>query len=255
MSCQHNSSATEHFNKLIQFRQDGYSLLCKAQDALFELTDAVIQMRQVHSFAELSYAPAFRRKWSSVYEALQDGRPDRDGLMRLYLNQIDFQKPLLLAGDHTAWPRLSAETLPGRSYQHQPTPIACQRPVTIGLGYSSLAVIPEQGGSWALPLLHERITDQKPMDQAVEQLRQVCQELLVRPLCLYDSEYGTGYFLKATQALSANKLFRLRGNLCLEGPTKAWKGRGKPPLHGVKFHFRKPETWWQADETWEYTDP
>jgi hypothetical protein len=90
---QHGPSATEHFNKLIQFRQAAYDLLGNACDAQFELTDAVIQMRQIQSFAELSCAPAFRRKWSSVYEALQDGRPDREGLLDLYLTTWTGSEP------------------------------------------------------------------------------------------------------------------------------------------------------------------
>jgi hypothetical protein len=32
------------------------------------------------------------------------------------------------------------------------------KPVTVGQGYGTLAWIPETEGSWALPLLHERIT-------------------------------------------------------------------------------------------------
>jgi len=32
------------------------------------------------------------------------------------------------------------------------------KPVTVGQGYSTIAIIPETEGSWALPLLHERIT-------------------------------------------------------------------------------------------------
>jgi hypothetical protein len=255
MSNQHSSSATEHFNKLIQFRQASYELMGNARDALFELTDAVIQMRQVQSFVELSCAPAFRRKWSSAYEALQDSRPKRNELMRLYLGQIASQERLLLAGDHTAWPRLWAETLAGRSYQHQPTPISCQRPVTVGLGYSTLAVVPETQGSWALPVLHERITHQKPVEQAAEQLRLVCQQLAVRPLSLWDAEYGCGAFLRATAEVQADKLIRLRGNLCLEGPTKPWKGRGPHPKQGIKFNFQNPSTWWQPDQEVECTDP
>src|SRR5512142_1959995 len=98
MSRKHSSSATEHFNKLIQFRQAAYSLLGNARDALFELTDAVIQLPHVQSFVELSCAPAFRRKWSSAYEALQDGRPDRAGLLGLYLEQMDCEKRCILAG-------------------------------------------------------------------------------------------------------------------------------------------------------------
>lgn len=253
--CNHNSTAKENFSKLVQFRQAGYALFGKAKDSQFELTDAVIQMRQVHSFAELSNAPAFRRKWSSVYEAIQDGRPERNNLMHLYLTQRPVQDRLVLAGDHTAWPRLWADTLPGRSYQHQPTPVSCQRPVTVGLGYSTLALIPEHNGSWALPVLHERIDNQKPIEQAAKQLALVCQELGVRPITLWDSEYGCGAFLKITATIQADKLFRLRGNLCLEGSIKPWKGRGMHPIHGIPFHFQKPETWWQPDEMYAYTDP
>jgi hypothetical protein len=256
MSNKHNSSATENFNKLIQFRQAAYGWLGNARDALFELSDAVIQTRQAQSFAELSCAPAFRRKWPSVYEALQDGRPNRAGLLSLYLSQLVSQERLVLAGDHTAWSRVWAETLSGRSYQHQPDPIPGHRPVTIGHGYSSLAVIPETQGSWALPLLHERIANQKPIESGARQLKQVCQSLSVRPVSLWDSEYGCAAFLLATAEAQADKLMRLRTNLCLEGPTKARTStRGASPKHGVKFNFKDPTTWWQPDQVLEYTDP
>jgi len=255
MSDQQTSSATEHFNKLIQFRQAAYRLLGNGRDALFELSDAVIQMRQIQSLAELSCAPAFRRRWPSTYEALQDGRPDRAGLLALYLGQLDAHQPLLLAGDHTAWPRLWAETLPERSYQHQPTPIPGRRPITIGHGYSTLAVIPESGSSWALPLLHERIVHQKPVETGAQQLRQVCQHLRVRPLSLWDSQYGCAAFLRATADVPADKLIRLRTNLCLEGPTKPYRGRGPHPKHGIPFKFKDPATWWAPARVLTYTDP
>ena len=254
MSEKHDSSAAEHFNKLIQFRQASYGLLGQARDALFELSDAVIQLRQIQSFVELSCAPVFRRKWSSAYEALQDGRPQREGLMQLYLRQYESQERLLLAGDHTAWPRIWAETLAERSYQHQTTPIPSQRPITIGAGYSTLAIIPAGHRSWALPVLHERITNQKPIEMAAKQLRQVCQALRVRPLSLWDSEYGTAVFLRATADLPADKLLRLRSNLCLEGPTKPRKPKGSPPKHGIRFKFQDPSTWWLPDQIVEYTD-
>ena len=254
MSHKHSSSATEHFNKLIRFRQAAYGLLGNARDALFELTDAVIQLRHVQSFAELSCAPAFRRKWPSAYEALQDGRPERSRLLQLYLQQLAPQARLLLAGDHTVWPRLWADTLAGRSYQHQSTPVPGRRPVTIGQGYATLAVIPDTHGSWALPLLHERIPNQKPVEQAAQQLRQVCQHLTVRPLSLWDAEYGCAAFLRATADVKADKLIRLRTNLCLEGPTKPYKGRGAYPKHGIKFNFKDPATWWEPDQVLEYED-
>jgi len=84
MSSKHNSTATEHFNKLSQFRQAAYWNLGTARDALFELGDAVMCTSAANSFAELACSKHFRRRWASVYEALQDGRPDRQALLQLY---------------------------------------------------------------------------------------------------------------------------------------------------------------------------
>ena len=249
MSDQHASCVQKDYTQLKMFRQSAYSCMGNARDALFELTDAVIQMQHLQSFVELSCAPAFRRKWSSAYEALQDGQPNRKGLLHLYLQQCKETERLLLAGDHTAWPRLDAETLAGRSFQHQPAILSCQRPVTIGHGYSTVAVIPEQQGSWALPLLHERITDQKPVEKGAQQLRQICQQLPVRPLSLWDSEYSCAPFLLATQDIPADKLIRLRTNLALQGPTRPYKGHGPHPKQGIPFKFKDRSTWWAPDQT------
>lgn len=254
MSDKQDSIATQHFTNLIQFRQAAYRLLGNAKDALFELCDANLQMGSIHSFAELSLASAFRRKWSSVYEALQDGRPDRIALQRLYLTRYNSKEPLILAGDHTAWSRLWAETLAERSYQHQPTPIPGRRPITIGHGYSTLAIIPEQTGSWALPLLHEQITDQKPVALGADQLRKAYAAIQKRFLSLWDSEYGCAAFLLATAVLPVDKLIRLRTNLCLEGPTKPRKPKGQPPKHGIPFKFKDPSTWWEPDQVIEEQD-
>jgi hypothetical protein len=233
VSDQHTSCAQEHYTQLKTFRQAAYGCLGNGRDALFELTDAVIQMPHLQSFVELSCAPAFRRKWSSAYEALQDGRPNRTELLQLYLQQLSATESLLvLAGDHTAWPRLDAKTLAERSFQHQPAILLCQRPVTIGHGYSTVAIIPEQQGSWALALMHERITDQKPIEKGAQQLRQICQQLPMRPLSLWDSEYGCAAFLLATQDIPADKLIRLRTNLALQGTTRPYKGLDRIPNRG-----------------------
>jgi hypothetical protein len=245
----------EHFTNLIQFRQAAYHLLGRARDGLFELTDADVQLANLHSFVELSCAPAFHRQWPSAYEAVQDGHPDRQGLMRLYLGYAPHPARLLLVGDHTPWPRLWAVTLTERAYQHQSSPIPGRRPVTIGHGYSTLAVIPERQGSWALPLLHERIPDQKPIQQGAAQLRQVCAALNERPISLWDSEYGVASFVRATADIAADKLLRLRSNLSLEGPTKPYRGRGRHPTHGIPFKFQDPTTWWAPDEVCHGDDP
>ena len=65
------------FAKLQTFRQAAYNYLGKAHDATFELTDAVLLTRSAYSLADLSLSPVFRRRWPSIYEALQDCRPQR----------------------------------------------------------------------------------------------------------------------------------------------------------------------------------
>ena len=76
------------FAKLQQFRQAVYERLSKAKDTMFELMDAVLASPSVSSFVSLSLSPLFRRQWPSIYAALQDSRPPRTKLMKLYLEQI-----------------------------------------------------------------------------------------------------------------------------------------------------------------------
>jgi hypothetical protein len=256
MSTQHDPSATEHFNKLIQFRQAAYDCLGPARDALFELSDAVIAMPTVQSFAELSCCRYFRREWPSLYEALQDGRPDREGLLQLYLKHLAGDQRPVLAGDHTAWPRPTAYTLRDRTVEHQPNPVPGGPPITLGHGYSTLVWVPEAKGSWALPLPHERFTSQEsPFSKASEQLRKVQSLLPVRSISLWDAEYGCAPFLLATADIPADKIIRLRPNLRLFGPPGPYQGRGRYPVHGAKFKFKDPTTWWEAAAEVEMQDP
>ncbi|MGB5635158.1 MAG: hypothetical protein WBM44_21135 [Waterburya sp.] len=63
---------TQSAQKLQQFRSKAYQLLGRAKDATFDLMDAVLVTRNIYSFAELSLSPVFRRKWPSLYEALDE---------------------------------------------------------------------------------------------------------------------------------------------------------------------------------------
>jgi hypothetical protein len=248
MSSKHNPTAIEHFNKLIQFRQAAYQSLGMAKDTLFEMSDAVIGTPAANSFAELSCSKHFRRRWPSVYEALQDGRPNRKNLMQLYCHNVNTEKRPILAGDHTAWPRPSAYTLRDRTVEHQPTPVPGNRPITLGHGYSTLVWVPENKGSWALPFLHERISSQEtPFSVASQQLRSVQNQLSARVISLWDAEYGCATFLLATADIPADKVIRLRPNLSLAGAPGPYKGRGRYPVHGAKFKFKDPSTWHEPE--------
>ena len=128
--------------------------------------------------------------------------------------------------------------------------------VTVGYGYSTLAWIPEAQGSWALPLLHERITSwDSPISQAVQQLSSVSSHLPSRALSLWDSEYGCAPFVNQTAELPVDKLMRLRSNLCLWGVPDTYEGRGRPKVHGDKFKFNDPMTWSSPVQQVEMDDP
>lgn len=242
-------------DKLIAFRQTAYGCLGRAHDALFELGDAVLSSPRVNSFAELSCSPLFRRQWSSLYEALQDSRPQRGKLMRLYIGQMEQVERPVLAGDHTIWARPYAVTLQERTYEHQAAMLG-NRPVGVGQGWSTVAWIPQTGSSWALPLRHERITSfESPISKATWQLRQVCQALDARAISLWDSEYGCASFVLATADIACDKLMRLRSNRCLWTAPSAYGGRGRPRLHGDKFKLNDAATWHNPDQSVEVDDP
>ena len=242
--------------RLEEFRQVAYEYLGRAKDATFELTDAILLTRNVYSLADLSLSPVFRRKWPSIYEALQDSRPQRQKLMQLYIKQMPLVERPLLAGDHTSWSRPDAVTLQERTFEHSGTSIAGDKPITIGQGYSTIAWIPEDSGSWALPLRHERITSwESPIDKAVWQLKQVCEHLPSRPISVWDSEYGCAPFVLKTTDIAADILIRLRSNLCLWGEPEAYSGKGRPKKHGAKFQLNEPTTWGEATSVLEVNDP
>ena len=96
--------------------------------------------------------------------------------------------------------------------------------------------VPELAGSWAPPLLFERISSaETPLQKGADQLRsisQAVQALDVRLVSLWDSEYCRVPFVYATHDIPADKLFQLRPNLCLWGPPPPYPGRGRPAMHG-----------------------
>jgi hypothetical protein len=115
--------------------------------------------------------------------------------------------------------------------------------------------VPEERGSWALPLRHERITSfETPVSKAAFQLKQVVPQLGVRPLAAFDRGYGNANFVNQTQVIECDLLLRLASNRCVYGAPGAYKGRGAPCKHGHKFKFNDPETWPDADETVEVED-
>lgn len=240
------------YDRYQKFRQEIYQMLGKAKDATFELMDSVMTTRNASCLAEFSLSPLFRRKWSSTYESLQDSRPNRNKLMKRYIEEIPSSRYVLLGIDHTAWGRRGAKTLKDRTYEHQ---ASSNNSVTVGQGYSTIAWLPEKSGSWALPLRHERLTSyEKPISKAAWQLNQATRYIKQKVLVVLDSEYGNGSWINQTGSIPVSKLMRIRSNCCLWSKPDSYSGRGRPKKHDKKFKVNDSHTWWSADETVEIED-
>ena len=249
------SDAMKSVAELQTFRKRTYGLLGNGRDVLFDLMDSVITSRKLPSFAEVSLSPRFRRQWSSLYKTLERSEPPADKLMRLYTDYLPQENRLVLAGDHTAWSRLWSPTLKERTHEHQPAWAPGAKPVTLGQGYSTIVCVPEMSGSWALPLLHERITSfESPLEKAAHQLKRVCQGMSERPISLWDAEYGCARFVQLTADVACDKVMRLRSNRVVYGPPPAYSGRGRPRKHGDKFKLNAPDTWWAPTQQREFMD-
>lgn len=241
------------YNRYTRFRQDTYQLLGNAKDATFDLMDSIMTTRNAYCLGDLSLSPFFRRKWHSTYESLEDCRPNRNQLMKRYVQEIPELEYVLLAIDHTAWELKDAKTMKDRGYQHS---AASKNGTVLGQGYSTIVWLPEGERSWALPLRHERITSfETPIAKAKWQLQEVGKTIQQKVLVVLDCEYGNSSWVNQTADIQASKLMRIRSNCCLYGEPEAYGGKGRPKKHGRQFKINDESTWWPTDATVEINDP
>src|SRR5213080_713237 len=109
-------------DRLRGFRGELYGCLGRRADELFELTDALLCTEgPVCSLVGLCLAPEHRRGHGALYDAVNVGRVDVEGLRRvlacLPVPRL-FGGRIVLAVDATAWLRPDAETCPERGFCH-----------------------------------------------------------------------------------------------------------------------------------------
>jgi hypothetical protein len=206
--------------------------------------------RQVSSPVGLSESPVFRRKFSSVYDALVHGELS-DELKSLFSDDQDPDWETIggyevHAVDATPNERMGAETLADRGVlKAQP-----KEPIRYGHKYSWLVRLVQRGTSWVAPEEIERIstatTDTKVAAQQVKALAVRNQ----RPKVITaDSRYRDQHFLGVFAGLENTfALVRLQNNqnLSQEPVPKPEGSRGAPRKHGADFQLTaiepEPET-------------
>lgn len=255
-------STTRQLNNLIEFRQKVYEqILVGAGDAQFELIDALLLSEQLRCFAQLSLSPAFRRRWPSAYNAIDDGEQSSYWLSQCFEQQVPRQGVQVFPLDTTVWPHPSARTLSGLVYAPSPTKALKKQSIVQGHLYSMLTWTPEPGRSWSPTLSTRRIKpEQTAIEVGVSQVKQMCRQRL-DPLkrwldvIVADGHYGNHLFFGPLQGLGCAALARLRCDRVLYGQPAPYAGRGRPAVHGQRFAFKEPDTWPEPAELIEFEHP
>ncbi|MCX6027705.1 MAG: transposase, partial [Chloroflexi bacterium] len=230
---------------LAPFRQRVYQKFRKRADAALDLVDAVTTAGVVASPVAMSEEPPFRRKFSMVYDVLEDGEVDVTALGKV-LYEAQPADCATLAGyevyavDATPNPRPAAETLPNRVLLKSDK----DSPAVPGWKFSWLVRLVQHGTSWVAPQAIEQIPADSTANQvAGAQVVALDKQSTQPKVAVLDSGYFNHFFLALCVALkTVIVLVRMRHNCALyERPEpKPAKSKGAPRKHGAKFKLNKP---------------
>jgi hypothetical protein len=248
-----------NLNTLIEFRDGVYQSFQQARDALFNLADALVSEDRAQSLPDLSLSPSFERKWSSTYEALEDGIIDAQALQRVFSAHLPQRGPMpLIAVDSTSIARPQARTSEDRSAQYVHNLLESAKPVTYGWQFSPVVALPEQPSGWTYVLDQRRVaTSTTPLQVAAQQLSEVTKHLPKETIALLDRGYDSAWlWCQLSQLPIQGSLIRLKSNRCFYRPAPAPTGkRGAARKQGDKLQPNAPASQWDPTGEGEARDP
>ena len=247
------------FSALADLRQDIYAALGNGRDALCDACDALLTETQARSFVELSLAPLFTRRWSSLYQAVQNASIDREALRKAFARTSPVpthDKRLVLGIDASSIARPQSKTARDRTYVHQSNLPEGSVPTTPGWQFSTLTVLPQTPSSWTYVLDNIRIPSEQTQGQAAaKQLAALVPQLASRPLLLGDGYYGGVTFLQQMKDVDCDALLRLAKNRVLyRAAPPPSGGRGAPKKDGVRFQPQEAASHGEPNACWSGTD-
>lgn len=263
-------------------RQALYTTFPSRADALFNLLDSLCGRRNAQSPVELTLEVLFDRKYSSLFDAVdnffvastpEDAAKERQqkALERVKILIPALPKPLrqqfwLTGIDATPALRPHADKLPERSVVYYPNPAPGNKPIGVGHSYSILALLPEREAGdppWVVPLSCIRIPAEKTANQvAAMQMTDLLDddklpfgvELSVNTA---DSSYSKAPYLSPTGAYENHvEVVRVATNRKFyRFPTKPKEPHpghgGHPTWYGEPFDLKDETTWREPDEETE----
>lgn len=209
--------------------------------AILDLVDALTIAGHVNSPVALSESPLFRRKFSSVYDALVQGDLGEDLKTVFSVSQDAGWETIagyeIHAIDATPNERMAAVTLEDRGALKAQQ----KEPVRYGHKYSWLVRLVQAGTSWVAPEAIERIgTGTTDTQVAAQQVKGLAVRNKHPKVITADSRYRDKHFLGAFAGLeNSYALVRLQNNQTLsQEPVPKPKGsRGAPRKHGADFQL------------------
>jgi len=233
--------------RLVAFRCEIHASFTLRPDALFELIEALPLMPTISSVVGVSLSHVFRRCFSSVYDALSNGKVDRAALDKA-LSAAEPEDAQTIDGyavyavDGTPALRPDAETLPKRSHVYSP---AHERGVP-GFEYSWLGRVIAESMSWIATRAVDRVpAGGSPSKVAADQVRPLADEATEESpkVVTADSKYANKFFLAAF--VGAKHLFALvrlsnKRVLYREAEPRGPGEPGGPRKHGAKVRLSQP---------------
>lgn len=257
--------AVDSFGVLSRFRQDFYASLYAREDALFELTDALLCAEgPVKALVELSLAAEHRRSHGGMYAALNLGDLEPERLRRALISvplPTGRDGRITLAVDVSNWLRPDAQTSPDRLFCHTYGRGRSKDQFIPGWPYSFVAALETGPTSWTALLDAVRLT---PADDATEvtaaQLRAVIAKLIDvgrwvpgDPLVMVvaDAGYDVARLAFLLADLPVLMVARVRCDRVYRLDAKPDpRGKpGRPTRHGPRFRLADPDTWAAPDAT------
>ena len=227
-----------------------------------ETLDALCLTGAPSSFPMLSLNKLFRRKWHSLYKALERGRLNETWMSGYLAQQIPQEGVRYYALDGSAWPRPRARTMDDRQYVYHPTPAVNGGSICVGYPYSLLDWVPDADQSWSLSLSVKRIpSEMSAVEMGVRQVKELSQNRAAfrdgLDIVAADGKYGNAKFLRPLQEQHCGIVVRLRRDrvLCWAPEQPQKRKRGRPRIHGKRFAFKEPETWEAPDEIITFEHP
>lgn len=265
-----------HF--FVHVREALYECFSHRADAIFNLIDSLCDRKTAESPVELTLEAPFDRKYSSLFDAVDNfysthRQTDREkGREHKALKRIEALKPVLpkpikrtfwLTGiDATSALRPYANTLLDRGIVYRPNPAPGNNPIDVGHSYSLLALLPEREADstpWVVPLICQRVaTHQRANEVAASQMKALLDdyslpfgtELTVNTA---DSSYGKALYLSPVGAYRQHvEIVRVASNrkfYRVPAPQdSAIRSRGHPAWFGAPFDLKDKTTWRAPDE-------